>query len=82
MYLYGIILEYLLNKIEREVIWSLAMGSDFSWISNAHVSWITGLHRVIYLMSEEVSGFLGHSQPNLYPWSLYLEDSITRNYIL
>jgi hypothetical protein len=25
---------------------------------------------------------LGHSQPGLYPWSLYLEDSITRNYIL
>jgi hypothetical protein len=26
--------------------------------------------------------FLGHSQPRLYPWILYLEDSITRNYIL
>jgi hypothetical protein len=25
---------------------------------------------------------LGHSQPRLYLWSLYLEDSIIRNYIL
>jgi hypothetical protein len=25
---------------------------------------------------------LGYSQPRLHQWSLYLEDSITRNYIL